>query len=207
MHYTKEDIELNDQRFKEVKKAFTRATYEDKNYASVYNTAGYVYEMFKRSDKAIDQYDKAIAKDPHTAIPWYNKAYAICSKITSEHSNGHIQPDEKDREEYKKAIRYLDYSIKLDPNDPWTWYYKGHVLYNGLNKHDEALNHFQKTLEIDPKSLYALYNIGLIYNDEEKYNEGLKYFDRSLDCIEKIQEIEGMPSILVDPRIAKTLED
>ncbi|MGI0002492.1 MAG: tetratricopeptide repeat protein, partial [Nitrososphaeraceae archaeon] len=176
--------------FKEVVEAFTRANREDKSYAIAYNTAGYVYELYKKSDKAIEQYKKAIDIDPRLALPWYNMGYTIWSRVQRKqrnNSNNKNLGKDQYEEQYQKAITYIDYSIKLDPNNPWAWYYKGYVLYEGLGKHDWALSSFNKALEIDPNFLYALYCIGLICHDKQEYDEAIRYFDKSLDCTEQIE--------------------
>ena len=60
------------------------------------------------------------------------------------------------------------------------------TLYNTANnfydnqKYDEALQYFDKVLDIDPSNVNALNNKGLALDHLQRYDEALQYFDKAL---------------------------
>ena len=48
----------------------------------------------------------------------------------------------------------------------------------GLQRYDEALDHFRKALELDPHSALAHHDIGWVLGAEGKYPEAIKEFER-----------------------------
>jgi len=49
------------------------------------------------------------------------------------------------------------------------------------HKHDEAIQYFDKVLEIDPKNIDALNNKGVSLGNLHKYDEAIQYFDKVLE--------------------------
>ena len=70
----------------------------------------------------------------------------------------------------------------------------GSVL-NEQGKYEEALEHYNKSLEIDPKVFgtdehatiaTTLQNIGSVLNEQGKYNEALEHYNKSLEIDRKV---------------------
>ena len=56
---------------------------------------------------------------------------------------------------------------------------KASVLYN-QQKYDEALEYYNKVLEIDPSNLYSLNSIGNIFVNIEQYDKAIEYLEKVL---------------------------
>ncbi len=70
--------------------------------------------------------------------------------------------------------------IKLEPGNRLGWYTKG-VAYQRLNIPDSALKYFNKCLEINPNTDFALNNRGsLLFNYYKKYNEAMADFTKAI---------------------------
>jgi Flp pilus assembly protein TadD len=63
-------------------------------------------------------------------------------------------------DDYDDANKWLAKSTELDPADAIAWYSLGRVQYN-LNRFGEAIQSFQKTLDIDHRNVKAEDNMGL----------------------------------------------
>jgi tetratricopeptide (TPR) repeat protein len=64
-------------------------------------------------------------------------------------------------------------------NEPDKWYYKGLDL-GTEGKYDEAIQCYDKAIEIDPKHVYAWYNKGLALYYMGKYEEAIKCYDEAI---------------------------
>ncbi|HMK19511.1 MAG TPA: tetratricopeptide repeat protein [Chitinophagaceae bacterium] len=70
--------------------------------------------------------------------------------------------------------------INLEPGNRLGWYTKG-VAYQRLNIPDSALKYFNKCLEINPNTDFALNNRGsLLFNYYKKYNEAMADFTKAI---------------------------
>jgi tetratricopeptide (TPR) repeat protein len=56
---------------------------------------------------------------------------------------------------------------------------KTKLLFN-LNRNEEAINYYDRALEIDPEMLEALFNKGLLLYAEDKKEEALTWIDKAL---------------------------
>jgi tetratricopeptide (TPR) repeat protein len=70
--------------------------------------------------------------------------------------------------------------LLLGPKRALAWNNKGTALYN-LGKHKEAMEYYDKALEIDPKNAMALSNKGSALYKLGKHNEAMEYFDKALE--------------------------
>ena len=71
----------------------------------------------------------------------------------------------------------------MDPNDEFAFYNKG-VLLTGMNRTEEALECYDKVLEIEPDDADALYNKGTILSELGKNEEAEK-------CFTQVKELES----------------
>jgi tetratricopeptide (TPR) repeat protein len=70
--------------------------------------------------------------------------------------------------------------INLEPGNRLGWYTKG-VAYQRLNIPDSALKYFNKCLEINPNTDFALNSRGsLLFNYYKKYNEAMADFTKAI---------------------------
>ena len=88
--------------------------------------------------------------------------------------------------QFEEAIEYFDKSIKYDNKNHEAYFYRGCAKYNIYQKED-ALDDYNKTLEINPNYLQAYFNIGLYYRSINDYDMACYYF--------KIAEAKGRPNM------------
>ena len=82
-------------------------------------------------------------------------------------------------------------ALSLNPNDVRAIYGKGELLKASGIKLREAKEMFKRALEIDPKFLPALEDLGLMYFEEGDPDTGTKYFRSALDSA-SAEELNGV---------------
>jgi tetratricopeptide (TPR) repeat protein len=82
---------------------------------------------------------------------------------------------------FDQAMRDFDAGLKLKPNDPVLWDYRG-MVYRCKGQNDKAIQDFNKAMELDPKFARAYRNRGMVYFD-------LGEFDKSLTDLNKAQSL------------------
>ena len=81
--------------------------------------------------------------------------------------------------DYPGALRILDKSLKLDPDDAGAWYNKGFV-FDSLDRFDEALQCYDRALELDPDYVSAWYSRGIALCALDRFDGALQCYDRVL---------------------------
>jgi serine/threonine protein kinase len=102
-----------------------------------YRNRGAAYYNLGKYERAISDYDEAIRLDPKDATAYNNRgnAYYNLGK-------------------YERAISDYDGAIRLNPNEAFTYYNKAVCLQENIKKYEEALEVWEKYLEVskdDPK--------------------------------------------------------
>ncbi len=85
---------------------------------------------------------------------------------------------------YDEAILVMNSAIRMDSNNPNTWYNKGIILYK-QRKYLDAVNSFGQAADIDPGFTEAWYNKGLALAALGKYLEAIHAFDKILSINRK----------------------
>ena len=98
-----------------------------------------------------------------------------------------------DNKEYDKALENLDKAIAQDPKNVVMHYNKGVILQTELKRLNDALNAYQKALEIDSMYSDALYMSSIIYIDSanaigKKMNELPLNASKKYSALEKAQK-------------------
>ncbi|HZW61882.1 MAG TPA: tetratricopeptide repeat protein [Candidatus Babeliales bacterium] len=168
------------QKFKEAIPYFQKAIDLDPNYPDPYNNIAIAYGVIGSSDHALQALKTCIKINPyypegynnlalflicnkeytqaehalHKALklrPYYGKAYINLGRIYLEQNK-----IEKAWVYFKKACMQAD----LDTEDGFSLYAKTSLA---LNKFDDAISGFKKTLEFNPKNPDTLFNLGNAY--------------------------------------------
>lgn len=95
-----------------------------------------------------------------------------------------------DKKQYDKALGNLDQAIANEPKNPDMYYNKGVILQTEMERYDEALKSYQKTLELDSNYTDALYMTSIIYIDSANA-VGDRMNDLPLDAETKYQKLKG----------------
>ncbi len=141
--------------------------------ADCLNELGIASKNIGQYQKALDLYFKALEiAEAHKYVQGEIRALSNISVILIF------------QREYEKAIEYLKQSLEMQENEAEknTIYNNLGMAYKALNKTDEALVYYNKSIESSKlaKDIYwqasALNNIGIIYLESEEYDKALNYF-------------------------------
>jgi tetratricopeptide (TPR) repeat protein len=149
--------------------------------------------------EALLAYDKAIQIDPENVGAWDGKALALRSLSIAENDTDKYN---ESLEAYDMAIELYDRKIKANPQDTNALYYKGLALTGraltmkageklniSSDKEDrvryfeEAINAYDRAIEIDPKYVTVWKNKGNILYSLGKYNESLEALDEAIEIV------------------------
>ena len=76
-------------------------------------------------------------------------------------------------------VRYLSKALRLNPAYHPAWGMKGNALFE-LGKYDEAMESFDKSLELHPSAL-VWYRKGLCFYHTRRRQESLRCFDKAME--------------------------
>ena len=151
----------------------TEAT--QKSRASAYNNRGSGYIKKGQLDRAIADYDKAIALDPNYAAAYNNRGLIYQKKG-----------------EVDRAIADYDKAIKLDPNIAAAYRNRGLVVYNGKGEVDQAIADFRKVLEINPSDQVAKYFLTVLKAEKTAEEAGAAAKPKEQSCINPVRTAYGV---------------
>lgn len=80
---------------------------------------------------------------------------------------------------YEDALRELDRALSINPEDNWSWHYRGLTLGN-LNRCEEEIESYDRALSINPGDDFSWYNRGNALHDLERYEEAIESYDHAL---------------------------
>jgi tetratricopeptide (TPR) repeat protein len=141
---------------------FKKASKIEENYpfswhiSSAIHCMGHTYWKFKwEYDRAIDCYKKAIElcedlKYWHYKWSWWEMGQCYLQK-----------------EMYEKAIEASDKAIEVDSDNPIFWHTKAYSLWK-LKKYEEAIECYQKSINLNPKYYVTWLEMGICYLKKEK---------------------------------------
>ena len=89
---------------------------------------------------------------------------------------------------YIKSNNYLKRIIRIGKSYPPAWINKGFVL-SYLRRYEEAIECFDKAIEIDEKDTYSRYKKGITLTRLKRYKEAIECFDKAIKIDEKDVEV------------------
>ena len=81
--------------------------------------------------------------------------------------------------DYTSADKWLTLSLQWDPGDADGWYYLGRAKYNE-NRFEEAIQAFQKCLDLRPRFVLAADGLGLSYAGLNRTAEAISSFENAI---------------------------
>ncbi|MFA5780099.1 MAG: tetratricopeptide repeat protein [Elusimicrobiota bacterium] len=129
-----------------------------------YNNRGIVYTEMKQYDRAIRDFDKAIALNLTYECAYSNRGYVYFKKG-----------------DYEKAMKDFNKAIKLCNGLSVAYYNRGNIFYKkgNLNK---ALNDLNKAIEFDPMCVGVYYILrGIIYTTLKEYDHAVDNYSEALN--------------------------
>ena len=85
--------------------------------------------------------------------------------------------DESKADNHKKAIKYFEKAVKIDPEFAFAWDNMG-LAYRKLGEYDKALECYKKSLEIDPGGAMPLQNTAIVYQYKKEYQLAIETYEK-----------------------------
>jgi tetratricopeptide (TPR) repeat protein len=113
-------------------------------------------------EKAIANYDRAIALRPTVAAVFSNRGAVL-----------------KDLKRYDEALASFDRALAIEPSFAQAHNNRGNT-FQALGRHDEALASYARALALRPNDVKAIRNRGIAMRDLGRFDEALASFDRAI---------------------------
>lgn len=123
--------------------------------AEIYRERAWTYNMLGEWQKAIEDCNQAIQRDPKLTDAYISRARSYC-----------------ELQNWKKALEDSDIAIKLGPPHPVAYINRALAL-SKTGRFDEALKDLNKGLLIDPTSYLALNMRSKLFTDIGKYDKAI----------------------------------
>ena len=138
------------------------ASQPDPTEAARHNNLGCAYMNQQLFEKALKEFQSAVAADPKFAIARLNEgvAYLNLQKV----------------DEAKDA---LEDALKQDPKNPNAWYNLG-LLAKNTGDAQAAIEAFKRVSEIDPTDADSWYFLGTAYVQAKQFPQAIEAFERAL---------------------------
>ncbi|TND08380.1 MAG: TPR Domain containing protein [Bacteroidetes bacterium] len=166
----------------------------------VYFESGYAYEKLEKSDSALLDYKRCLELKPDYAGVYKRLGYMAYDKDDNAgaivHFKKHIELStteitdylfwyrkgfcENATKDYQAAILSLEKSKNSKSDYLNTHLELGYACMK-LKRDEEAINHYKKAIEIDPKDHVGYNGIGEVYRDNKKdYAEAMSWYKKTL---------------------------
>lgn len=155
-----------DYKKKMIKKSFKNYQKSLKYYprsTQLFNHLGFNYIETEEFDKALEMFNKTLSFDKKNKVALMQVPYIQSSFF----------------KDYKSALANIEIYIKQYPDDTEAIFAKAWIL-SALNRHEEAINYYNKYLEYYPDSLSALINIAGCENQVKDYENALTHVEKGL---------------------------
>lgn len=116
-----------------------------------------------KMEEAIQEYSKAINKDPRNAAAYNNRGVVY-----------------DDLEQYERAIEDYDKAIELNPDYAIAYYNRG-IAYQDLIQYEEAIEDYNRAIELNSGYTAAYNNRGNMYRRLKQYREAIKDYDKAVE--------------------------
>jgi len=147
---------------------------------NAYNYLGVSYWRLGKLDKAVEVFKKLLAMDSANASAHHNLGSVYLS-----------------RKDFILAILEFELAINCSPLMAAAYNGLG-VAYVSLNKHDEAIKNWQKSVELDERQYDALYNLSILLAKTGMFESALGYIEKFIDnapAAQYAKDIEKMKEL------------
>lgn len=124
-----------------------------------------IFELQGQYQQAVQEYEKAIAKNPSALHLHFRLGRALLMSST-------------DPATLQRAIEAFQKELALNPND-YIAEYQIARIYIALNQHNNALPHLERALEINPEFPEALIELGRYYNLHGDHQKAIPLLQRA----------------------------
>jgi Tfp pilus assembly protein PilF len=136
---------------------------EPEKVSIAYTNLGAAFANREQLNKAIENFDKAIALNPNDYLAYSNRGAAF-------EKMGRLD----------KAIESYDRAVTLNPND-FTAYYNRGITFAGMGQLKKAIKDFEQAIALNPNNYMAHNNMGILYSRTGLYDRSIESFNHSID--------------------------
>ena len=111
----------------------------------------------------------------------YKQAINVGFDYSAAYVNRQLSNVLRRQDKYTQAIGYAKKAIKADETDAEAYYSLGLAYYMQDGKEEEAIEPFQKAIELDPESSYNHYWLGETYRSLGVNETATEYYEKALD--------------------------
>ncbi|MBK8442824.1 MAG: tetratricopeptide repeat protein [Sphingobacteriales bacterium] len=130
-----------------------------------YHNRGLYYSSVQEGEKALADYNRAIAIQPYYAPNYFNRA-----------KNYHLILNNP-----SAALTDYEKSLSLQNRQPEVWYHLGNLYAYHFKNTEKALACYEQVLSIDPQHVGAWNNRGTLYlQDKKDYKRALADFNKAI---------------------------
>jgi tetratricopeptide (TPR) repeat protein len=164
--------------------------------AGAFNNRGIAYFSKGELDRALRDFDEAIAAKPNNAVLHHNRGLALYNKgdnegaIRSYEEAIALQPRyamaHNDRanvyfrmKEYDKAISGYDDAIRMQPRDPIVFANRGNT-YRMKGDYDRAIRDFEEAIRLNPREPGSIYGRSQVYADKGDSGRAIADLDEAI---------------------------
>jgi tetratricopeptide (TPR) repeat protein len=185
---------------KDALKYFERAIELDPFNCNAYYQQGVTLESENMYEEALKCYDNSLQINPKTYFIHQSKAmllfklekykeaarsYEEVAKSSNNRFMEIIVNNLGDKlfysKNYEDSILYFDIAIKYFPDKADKAYFNKAVSLHYLFRYEEALQCYDKAIEINPEFSFAYSNKGNVYKDLGKLDEAIKWYDKAIE--------------------------
>ncbi len=176
-------------------KVLELAVKENEKSSDAYNVLGVAYFEMKNFPEAIQQFDKSLALDSTSYIPYYNRANANREQgkfveALGDYSKAiNLKPNIKDiylnrgvvfytLERYEQALEDFNFALQLDQNDAQTYFKRAKTAIM-LDSMTLAKADLEQTIAKQPDFAEAFYWLGLAEITLEDQAQGCLYLKQA----------------------------
>nr|QNO55444.1 photosystem I assembly protein Ycf3 [Methanosarcinales archaeon ANME-1 ERB7] len=135
---------------------------QEPNIAEAYNNRGNAYNGLSEHERAIEDYNKAIALNPNFAGAYNNRGVAYVRL-----------------KQHEQAIGDYDKAIALNPSYVEAYSNRG-AAYYGLKQHEQAIGDYDKAIVLNPNYAEAYSNRGNTYAELNQRERAIEDYNKAI---------------------------
>jgi tetratricopeptide (TPR) repeat protein len=149
-------------RFAEAIDAYTKASGQRPNDATIYYDRGVAFGRLNQWKEAVEDYTRAIEHDPGMAKAYNNRAAAYAQQ-----------------HQFERAVADFTKAISLDPRSGLTYRNRG-LAYHDLGQFNQAIEDDTVAIRLDPSVFEGPFERGNAYLDAGEFQKAVTDFDRAI---------------------------
>ena len=175
---------------------FEEAVKFDKQNDVAYAKLGAIHDSKGRKDKAVANYEKAVAINPAFTDLYPPLGLAYLEKDETAKAESCLQKSDAagidtvetrymhgvlnfKQNKNAEALAAFDRTLELDSRYAPAQYYRGQLL-DRLGQPDQAIAAYQKTLEIEPSNTAASFDLGVAYYNKGDYSNAATAYQQTV---------------------------